>query len=143
MLRFCRKLEISFSSHHAMIPFVFLIWKQNRYVFSQLRIQHVQTFAGMYSYYCDCLKFVNCIDLPQPPGNWESVLDNEKQNMFAYVMSRGVEALDAENNTISDFIFYSFTDSKPNSVTLHKLIYPKKKGESFVLEQIKRYSHES
>jgi WD40 repeat protein len=94
--------------------------------------KHVQTFPGMYSYYCDCVKCITCIDLIQPP-NWETVF-NTDEVMFSYIMSRGVEVLDAENNTIN---------SKPNSVTLHKLIYPKTQGQDFKLEQVKRFCHDS
>lgn len=93
----------------------------------------MQTFEGIYSFYCDCVKVVQLVDFPQPPSSWDDVVVNESiplgsggavasasadhghlvnspaqrtnahtnSRMFAYVLSRGVEALDAEDNTVS------------------------------------------
>ena len=67
--------------------------------------QLVQSFGGMYSFYCDCAKFVHCLDFPLPPTSWDAMKEQKSPAMFAYIMSRGVELLDAENNTVSkDFI---------------------------------------
>ncbi|KAJ3052793.1 hypothetical protein HK097_005660 [Rhizophlyctis rosea] len=97
----------------------------------------VQTFEGIYTSYCDCVKVVRCLDYPAPPATWadvtEEVYDDDEKAMFTYLISRGVEELDAEDFTIS---------SKPNSVTLHKLTYPKSKGGKFELETVKRFMHE-
>lgn len=34
------------------------------------------------------------------------------------------------------------TDSRPNSVILHKLVYPQTDGGNFKLETVKQYFHE-
>ncbi|KAI8905117.1 WD40-repeat-containing domain protein [Gorgonomyces haynaldii] len=87
----------------------------------------LQSFDGIYSYYCDCAKFVQLWDYPSPPENYSSP-------MFQYLISRGVEVLDAEGKTIN---------SIPNKVTLHKLIYPTIKGGDFVLEKVKEFHDQS
>ncbi|KAJ3300785.1 hypothetical protein HK104_003755 [Borealophlyctis nickersoniae] len=111
---------------------------ENIRIFDFESAQLIQTFEGTFTSYCDCVKVVHCIDYDAPPISWSEVLDamedeSDGKAMFTYLMSRGVEELDAENNTIN---------SKPNSVTLHKLIYPKKKGGLFTLDLVKRYTHE-
>ncbi|KAJ3039586.1 hypothetical protein HDV00_012043 [Rhizophlyctis rosea] len=98
----------------------------------------VQTFNGIYSTYCDCVKVVRCLEYPSPPSSWAEAFagedeDGDAEGMFAYLISRGVEELDAEDFTIS---------TKPNSVTLHKLVYPKTAGGKFVLQSVKRFFHE-
>ncbi|KAJ3289071.1 hypothetical protein HK104_007766 [Borealophlyctis nickersoniae] len=111
---------------------------ENIRIFDFESAQLIQTFEGIFTSYCDCVKVVHCIDYDAPPMSWCEVLDamedeDDEKEMFTYLMSRGVEELDAENNTIN---------SKPNSVTLHKLVYPKKKGSLFTLDLVKRYTHE-
>lgn len=76
----------------------------------------------MYSCYCDCAKFIT-------PSIDTIPLDD----MSAYIISRGVEALDTDENTVN---------SKPNTVALHRLVYPTKKTGEFKLEQVKKYQHE-
>lgn len=108
--------------------------------------QLMQTFEGIYSFYCDCVKVVQLVDFPQPPSSWDDIVDEghhgdssdqqqgvgANQHMFAYVLSRGVEALDAEENTVN---------SIPNTVTLHRILYPSKDGDMFQLEEMKRFQH--
>lgn len=52
--------------------------------------------------------------------------------MFCYVMSRGVEVLDAEENTINTI---------PNNIKLHKLFYPLNQDDKFELKLIQSYTH--
>ncbi|ORX99738.1 WD40 repeat-like protein [Basidiobolus meristosporus CBS 931.73] len=87
--------------------------------------QLVKTFENMYSSYCDCGKFIRCLDLPEPE-------EEEDAAPFAYFISRGVELLDAENNTIA---------SRPNTCTLHKLIYPTVAGGEFQMEEVRKFQH--
>ena len=65
----------------------------------------MQTFEGIYTSYCDCVKVVRCLDYPAPPATWadvtEEVYDDDEGGMFTYLISRGVEELDAEDFTIS------------------------------------------
>ncbi len=76
---------------------------------SHLFTKLVQTFGGMYSFYCDCAKFVHCLDMPPPPVSWDAVKKQKNSAMFAYIVSRGVEILDAENNTVSrEFLYMVF-----------------------------------
>ncbi|RKP22525.1 hypothetical protein SYNPS1DRAFT_31873 [Syncephalis pseudoplumigaleata] len=84
----------------------------------------VQTFDSLYSSYCDCAKFVNCVDMPY---------DDTGKRPYEYVITRGVELLDSEDCTLA---------SQPNSVILHKLMYPTTKGGVFKLVEEKRYQHE-
>lgn len=81
----------------------------------------VQTFADIYSSYCDCGKFVKWIEAPEK--------DDFNQSM--YFVTRGVELLDAEGNIIS---------TRPNSCTLHKLVFPQNEKGLFELQEIKRFS---
>jgi WD40 repeat protein len=53
--------------------------------------------------------------------------------MFSYFITRGVELLDAEDNTVN---------SIPNTVCLHKLIHPTSPGGSFQIEEVKRFKHD-
>ncbi|RKP39842.1 WD40-repeat-containing domain protein, partial [Dimargaris cristalligena] len=52
---------------------------------------------------------------------------------FAYFISRGVELLDAEDNTIA---------SRPNTCTLHRLLYPDETHDCFDLEEVRRFHHD-
>ncbi|KAI8325369.1 WD40 repeat-like protein, partial [Martensiomyces pterosporus] len=51
----------------------------------------------------------------------------------AYFVTRGVELLDAEDNTVS---------SRPNTCTLHRLVYPTEPNGKFALQEIRRYYHD-
>jgi WD40 repeat protein len=55
-----------------------------------------------------------------------------EQDWFCYLLSRGVEVLDAENNTINTI---------PNSVLLHKLIFPTESESLFQLEKIQTFQN--
>jgi len=61
----------------------------------------VQSFPGLYGYLCDCIKFVDCIEIPA-------------ENNEFYLITRGVEseAQDENGNTVI---------AKPNSCTFWKL----------------------
>ncbi|KAI8923196.1 WD40-repeat-containing domain protein [Entophlyctis helioformis] len=76
---------------------------------------------------------VRCLDFPQPPASWANAIAEPDKPMFAYLISRGVEMLDAENSTVN---------SIPNTVRLHKLVYPSVFGQPFRLEEERRYHHE-
>ncbi|KAI8805036.1 WD40-repeat-containing domain protein [Cladochytrium replicatum] len=118
--------------------------------------QYITMFHDLY-YYCDCAKFVNPVDLPCSPS-WQDVISasfpakedsrgknnsgrtlvvvpesDEPVRRFAYLLARGVEVLDAEDNTVN---------SKPNTVNLYKLNYPTTDGGQFSLELFKQYSDE-
>jgi WD40 repeat protein len=84
----------------------------------------LQTFADIYSSYCDCGKFISYLNQDQEE-------DNEEQG--AYFISRGVELLDFEGNTIA---------SRQNTCTLHKLVFPRRKNGKFELREIRRYKHD-
>ncbi|KAI9474528.1 WD40-repeat-containing domain protein, partial [Coemansia mojavensis] len=81
------------------------------------RCMIVQKFDPIYSSYCDSAEQ----PLPEPTGP------------YAYFVTRGVELLDAENNTVS---------SRPNTCTLHRLVYPTEPDGKFELQEIRRYHHE-
>ncbi|KAI8078925.1 uncharacterized protein B0P05DRAFT_571610, partial [Gilbertella persicaria] len=53
-------------------------------------------------------------------------------SQYAWYISRGAELCD-----VSDGV-----SSKPNTCTLHKLIYPTKPNDKFKLEEVKRYQSE-
>ncbi|KAI8869446.1 WD40 repeat-like protein [Ramicandelaber brevisporus] len=77
--------------------------------FEQGRMVHA--FNPIYSSYCDCAKV----------------------RKSAYLISRGVELLDAEDNTVA---------TRPNTCTLHRLEYPSESnGGRFVLSEVRRFSH--
>ncbi|KAJ3124236.1 hypothetical protein HK098_001298 [Nowakowskiella sp. JEL0407] len=89
----------------------------------------LQMFEGIFSSYCDCVKFVS---LTEDAKGVDSIM-KDCNGMVSYLISRGVEILDAEDNTIN---------TKPNTVNLHKLIYPTEKGGEFMLEIVRQYRHE-
>ncbi|TPX55650.1 hypothetical protein PhCBS80983_g05130 [Powellomyces hirtus] len=99
--------------------------------------QKIQNFPNIYSCYCDCVKVVRCLDYPAPPRTWDDVLNSDgHKEMFAYLTSRGVEEVqmvDGEDIAIN---------TVPNTVTLHKIIYPSRKGDPFKLEEVKRFAHD-
>ncbi|KAJ1959479.1 hypothetical protein H4R35_007640, partial [Dimargaris xerosporica] len=118
----------------------------------------LKTFENIYSSYCDCGKFIECLEVPIPGQSEATAADanvmlaSQAENSgkskastatavkplelptrpFAYFVTRGVELLDAENNTIA---------SRPNTCTLHRLLYPNSEYDSFDLEEIRRYHH--
>ncbi|KAI8885383.1 WD40 repeat-like protein [Backusella circina FSU 941] len=89
----------------------------------------LQTFEDIYSSYCDCGKFVEWLD--------ESVYlngvnkEDSTGNQHAWFISRGAEMCD-----VSDGL-----SSKPNTCTLHKLVYPSNANDKFKLEQVQKYQH--
>ncbi|KAJ2238256.1 hypothetical protein IWW45_000267 [Coemansia sp. RSA 485] len=111
----------------------------------------VQRFDPIYSSYCDCGKFVEPVQEPiyqsHKPANAEddemvaessaaaaaSNAAPECSGSYAYFVTRGVELLDAENNTVS---------SRPNTCTLHRLVYPTEPDGKFELQEIRRYYHD-
>ncbi|KAI7864499.1 WD40-repeat-containing domain protein [Spinellus fusiger] len=107
--------------------------------------QLLQTFEDMYSSYCDCGKFIQWFDADAYEANQQKEDLNQEEEMIdiesciekepeqhAWFISRGTELCD-----ISEGV-----SSLPNTVTLHKLIYPTQTGGEFVLEQIQKYKHE-
>ena len=86
----------------------------------------LQTFADIYSSYCDCGKFISYL-------NHDQEEDDQEKEGGAYFISRGVELLDSEGNTIA---------SRQNTCTLHKLVFPKRKNGKFELHEIRRYKHD-
>ncbi|KAJ1677501.1 hypothetical protein EV182_006040, partial [Spiromyces aspiralis] len=102
-----------------------------------------QSFDPVYSSYCDCGKFIEMAEsLSEEEGSTSAAKSDEKGNTegsgartrpFAYFITRGVELLDAENNTVS---------SRPNTCTLHRLLYPDESNDKFELKEVKRYHHD-
>ncbi|KAI8364922.1 WD40-repeat-containing domain protein [Blakeslea trispora] len=100
----------------------------------------LQTFEDMYSSYCDCGKFIDWIDRPADVNDMEEQVnelsinqeERAKDKQFAYFISRGAEMCDVSEGV----------SSKPNTCTLHKLIYPSAIGEPFQLETVKKFMHE-
>ncbi|KAJ3397589.1 hypothetical protein HDU92_006384 [Lobulomyces angularis] len=86
----------------------------------------IHSFEQIFSYYCDFVKFINPVEIIE-----SELVDDEEE--FSYILTRGVETLDMEDNTIN---------SLPNKIYLHKLIYPKEKLEEFKLIKVKEYMHE-
>ncbi|KAJ2753642.1 hypothetical protein IWQ56_006590, partial [Coemansia nantahalensis] len=98
------------------------------------RCEIVQRFDPIYSSYCDCGKFIEPLEEPvhQHIGPSGSRLV-EPAGQHAYFITRGVELLDAEDNTVS---------SRPNTCTLHRLVYPTEPNGAFELQEVRRYHHE-
>ncbi|RUS12947.1 WD40-repeat-containing domain protein, partial [Endogone sp. FLAS-F59071] len=122
----------------------------------------LQTFEDMYSSYCDCGKFIRWSDADTftssslPLGGDGDDKENEEEvdverveeerkhsgrgqrkkgvqgGKMAYFVSRGVELCDLEEGLLP---------SAPNTCTLHRLVYPDKKGAPFRLEEVRRYKH--
>ncbi|KAJ2811028.1 hypothetical protein H4S07_002321, partial [Coemansia furcata] len=108
----------------------------------------VQRFDPIYSSYCDCGKFIELVEEPlyqarkpviaeddDMAGSSHAAITSlpEPTGAFAYFVTRGVELLDAEDNTVS---------SRPNTCTLHRLVYPTESDGSFELQEIRRYYHD-
>ncbi|KAJ3175703.1 hypothetical protein HDU87_005846 [Geranomyces variabilis] len=104
----------------------------------ETKIQH---FSTLYSCYCDCALVVDLVDFPSSPlwtADATGTVDGDDDDaaVFAYVVSRGVEeveAVDGENVAINTI---------PNTVAIHKLSYPATKGAPFVLTEVKRLTHD-
>ncbi|KAI8967594.1 WD40-repeat-containing domain protein [Mycotypha africana] len=119
----------------------------------------LQTFEDLYSSYCDCGKFVNWLDAPPSISDMEKqvkdltvndeegdghekeqeakiVIDKDEgtghNRQIAWFISRGAEMCDVSEGV----------SSKPNTCTLHKLIYPTEKDGKFELETVRRYTDE-
>ncbi|KAJ2018008.1 hypothetical protein IW146_004321 [Coemansia sp. RSA 922] len=111
----------------------------------------VQRFDPIYSSYCDCGKFIELVEEPLYQARKPVIAEDEEgtgeasssraaitslpepTGPFAYFVTRGVELLDAEDNTVS---------SRPNTCTLHRLVYPTESDGSFELQEIRRYYHD-
>ncbi|CAO3599999.1 unnamed protein product [Absidia cylindrospora] len=94
----------------------------------------LQSFENLYTSYCDCGKVIEFLD---ESLYWENLKDRKKakaaqQEQSAWFITRGAELCD--DNGVS---------STPNICILHRLVYPKKEGGKFVLEEIKQYKHEA
>ncbi|KAJ2330958.1 hypothetical protein GGI00_003474, partial [Coemansia sp. RSA 2681] len=119
------------------------------------RCMIVQRFDPIYSSYCDCGKFIELVEEPLYQARKPVVVEDDEDDggvgsssrvaaavvtelpapvgPFAYFVTRGVELLDAEDNTVS---------SRPNTCTLHRLVYPTEPDGSFELQEIRRYHHD-
>ncbi|KAJ1931102.1 hypothetical protein GGF37_007503, partial [Kickxella alabastrina] len=112
----------------------------------------VQRFDPIYSSYCDCGKFIELVEEPVYQPRKPVAIDDgddigvssaasvpttttipEAFGAYAYFVTRGVELLDAEDNTVS---------SRPNTCTLHRLVYPTEPDGKFELQEIRRYHHD-
>ncbi|OLY82140.1 putative serine/threonine-protein kinase PkwA [Smittium mucronatum] len=101
--------------------------------------QVIQVFDPVYSSYCDGAKFIYPLDdLSFLDPEYSSENPAYQSSETAYLLTRGVELLDSEDNSVS---------SIPNTVTLHKLIYPSKStfldNPGFKLVELKRFHHEN
>jgi len=98
--------------------------------------QIIQRFVTPYSHYCDCVKIVDCVELPKPEYIWgvSDELPTKDSPMFCYFITRGVEVLDADDDTVP---------SKPNMCHLEKLIYPTSEHDPFKIEDINAFQDEN
>lgn len=98
--------------------------------------QIIQRFVTPYSHYCDCVKIVDCLELPKPEFVWGQTNDlpTKDSPMFCYFITRGVEVLDADDDTVP---------SKPNRCHLEKLIYPTNEHDPFKIEDIRYFEDEN
>ncbi|KAI9470667.1 MAG: WD40-repeat-containing domain protein [Benjaminiella poitrasii] len=95
----------------------------------------LQTFSDLYSSYCDCGKFVKWLDESMyfEQNDKDAMnIDQSTEERYAWFISRGAEMCDVSEGV----------SSKPNTCTLHKLIYPAEDGGEFKLEEVKRYQDE-
>ncbi|KAJ1724469.1 hypothetical protein LPJ53_001239 [Coemansia erecta] len=121
------------------------------------RCKIVQRFDPIYSSYCDCGKFIELVEEPEFQARKPIKLDDDGDGdggagsmlpepaeasssalptptgPYAYFVTRGVELLDAEDNTVS---------SRPNTCTLHRLVYPTDVDGKFELQEVRRYHHD-
>ncbi|OBZ84257.1 hypothetical protein A0J61_07685 [Choanephora cucurbitarum] len=124
----CMAFNISFVPNTANKYFMAAVDEHVRlYDFEEAKL--LQTFEHLYSSYCDCGKFVKWLDEDLYRQDNNSMDLDESQH--AWFISRGAELCD-----VSDGV-----SSKPNTCTLHKLIYPTQPNEKFRLEEIKRYQN--
>jgi hypothetical protein len=70
---------------------------------------------------------------------------------YAWVISRGAELVDSgddgkgtkkEGGALLTLFNVGIIATIPNSCALHRLVYPKKSGQRFELEEVKRYQHD-
>ncbi|KAI8379820.1 WD40-repeat-containing domain protein [Choanephora cucurbitarum] len=124
----CMAFNISFVPNTANKYFMAAVDEHVRlYDFEEAKL--LQTFEHLYSSYCDCGKFVKWLDEDlYRQNNTNMDLD---ESPYAWFISRGAELCD-----VSDGV-----SSKPNTCTLHKLIYPTQPNETFRLEEVKRYQN--
>jgi len=96
----------------------------------------LQRFESPYSHYCDCVKIVDCLEFPRPDNIWgvTDEMPTKDSPMFCYFVTRGVEVLDAEDDTVP---------SKPNRCHLEKLVYPVNESDHFKIEDINYYEDNS
>ncbi|KAI7865731.1 WD40-repeat-containing domain protein [Spinellus fusiger] len=110
--------------------------------------QLLQTFEDIYSSYCDCGKFIKWLDEPiyaaqqknkaieesdsKEEIEVESVQEKKRLENYAWFISRGAEMCDVGDGV----------SSKDNTCTLHRLVYPTQAGDTFKLEEVKKYKHE-
>jgi len=81
----------------------------------------VDSWTSIYSYLCDCVKFVDCKDIQATqPGEY-------------FLLSKGVELLN--ENDSSEVLF-------PNKVILHKLTMPDHPKGVWSLEEVARFQHD-
>ncbi|CAO3655888.1 unnamed protein product [Mucor fragilis] len=117
----CMAFTVSFLPHTGNKYFIAATDEHLRlYDFEQAAL--IQTFPSMYSSYCDCAKFIDWLDDDA----------SSSHSQYAWLISRGAELCDQSEGV----------SSKPNTCTLHKLIYPTKADDGFTLEQCKTYQHE-
>ncbi|PWA02527.1 hypothetical protein BB558_001352 [Smittium angustum] len=74
-----------------------------------------------------------CDEKPKVQNTPELDKKVDSDQNCAYLLTRGVELLDSENNTVS---------SIPNTVTLHKLVFPSEDSNKFELVEIRRFHNE-
>lgn len=98
--------------------------------------QIIQRFVTPYSHYCDCVKIVDCLELPKPEFVWgqSDELPTKDSPMFCYFITRGVEVLDADDDTVP---------SKPNKCHLEKLIYPTSEHDPFKIEDVNSFQDDN
>ncbi|CAO3628262.1 unnamed protein product [Cunninghamella blakesleeana] len=89
----------------------------------------LQSFENIYSSICDCGKFINWLD---ECHYWDNNKKKKPDQQYAWFISRGTELCDEIDGT----------STKQNTCALHRLIYPEVDGGEFILEEIKRYTHD-
>ena len=79
--------------------------------------QLIQTFPNLYSYLCDCVRFIPLKEIPTKPNEF-------------YMLTKGVELLDENDNLV-----------KPNACHLRKLTLPENGVGNIQLEEINSFQH--
>ncbi len=90
----------------------------------------LQSFPGLYTFLCDCIKFVQCPTIPTKPGEF-------------LMITRGVELLNQENESmkISSIHLTARVVVKPNTCALRKLVFPEHGIGKMRLEEISTFKH--